>query len=161
MQIHWVPLCPVTSACHPFHLASLFPSIVICSGSIPVMWLLTIRQPDSRPLFTHHAPLCMVWWKRCNFNLDLHALTNALLYPRLWQASVSGEWVESAGMTQWRMSVSSSISLSQAVARLLPEMLSICKQEKHQASWGAMLACRQTGQGKPLLYESHTDRELI
>lgn len=55
MQIRLVPLCPVTSSCHPFSL--LFPllSIVICSGSSLVICLLTVRRVDSRPLFTHQA----------------------------------------------------------------------------------------------------------
>lgn len=41
-----------------------------------------------------------------------------------------------AEMTQWCTSVTSSISLSQAVGRPLPAMLSICKQETERGREG-------------------------
>lgn len=53
-------------------------------------------------------------------------------------------------MTQRHMSVTSSISLSQAVAQLLPEMLLICKQERETSGFLGRLVRRQLGQGKPL-----------
>lgn len=88
------------------------------------------------------------------------ALVKQVPQTKLTKSSIltsGGEWVDEgkmedvdAGMTQWRTSVTSSISLSQAVALLLPEMLLICKQERETPGFPGCHSCRQSGQGKPL-----------
>lgn len=99
MQIRLVPLCPVTSSCHPFSL--LFPllSIVICSGSSLVICLLTVRQVDSRPLFTHRAFLHIKMHfseERFDSKLHQHAYPFAILFLSLEQRG----WGENEGWSR-------------------------------------------------------------
>lgn len=65
------------------HLAysSQLLSIIICGGSSPVIWPLTIKRADSRPRFTHQAhPHIQMhdMGGRCNFKVCLHALPPGL-----------------------------------------------------------------------------------